>query len=207
MNEAEYKDLFKDKKAKKALERAWLNRDFEIELYWKRASYFWTFIAAALVGYITLITSSGFNDNLKSSFPQIEYIVICLGLVFSIAWVLVNVGSKRWQINWENHIDVLEDEITGPIYKVVNKARSYSVTKINLLISSFVSAIWFILGIRYSVNNLTLKCENCQLDWIWIFITIMTLSLIGILIFGYGKTKSTTKTIEFIKRDFTVKNE
>lgn len=206
MNETEYKELF-NRKTEKALERAWLNRDFEIELYWKRASYFWTFIAAAFVGYITLITSSGFNENLKKSFPQIEYIVICLGLIFSVAWVLVNVGSKRWQKNWENHIDVLEDEITGPIYKVINKTHSYSVTKINFLISLFVSTIWLILGIRYSINNLSLKCLNCQLDWLWIFITILTVMVIGVLIFGYGKTKSTSKTIEFIKRNYLIKDE
>ena len=26
-------------------------RKFEIELYWKRATYYWTFIAAAFAGY------------------------------------------------------------------------------------------------------------------------------------------------------------
>ncbi len=34
-----------------ALERAWKNRDFEIDKYWSRATYFWTFIASAFVGY------------------------------------------------------------------------------------------------------------------------------------------------------------
>lgn len=204
MRKSEYKKLFKGKKAKRALDRAWLNRDFEIELYWKRASYFWTFIAAALVGYITLITSSRFNDNLKILFPQIEYIIISLGLIFSIAWVLVNIGSKRWQKNWENHIDVLENKVTGPIYKVVSKDFSYSVTKINLLISVFVSLIWFILAIRYTIINISLKCCYCKIDWLWIFITLTMLVVIWILIFGYGRTKKAKKQIVFVEREFEI---
>ncbi|PNK72626.1 hypothetical protein CEQ35_000035 [Yersinia enterocolitica] len=41
------------------------------------------------------------------------------GFVFSYGWFLVNKGSKFWQENWEFHIDRLEDEITGPLYKTV----------------------------------------------------------------------------------------
>src|SRR5690554_7502176 len=46
-------------------------------------------------------------------------ILSCLGVVFSFAWFCVNRGSKYWQENWEKHVDVLEDEVTGPLYKVV----------------------------------------------------------------------------------------
>ncbi|MGH8568044.1 MAG: hypothetical protein ACREXU_08475, partial [Gammaproteobacteria bacterium] len=31
----------------------------------------------------------------------------------------VNRGSKFWQENWENHVDLLEDQIMGPLYKTV----------------------------------------------------------------------------------------
>jgi len=204
MKEKKYKQLFENKE-NKALKRAWINRDFEIEMYWKRASYFWTFIAATFVGYITLITSNGYNENLKSMFPQIEYLIICLGLVFSIAWVLVNIGSKRWQKNWENHIDILEDNITGPIYKVVSKDVSYSVSKINLLISGFVSIIWLILAIRYSLINLRITCKsNYRIDWIWIILTILTIIIILVLIGGYGRTSNIKKKINFLKREIEI---
>lgn len=51
-----YRKLFK-KKVEGALERAWLNRDFEISHYWKRAAYFWTFIAVDFAGYFALLNS------------------------------------------------------------------------------------------------------------------------------------------------------
>ena len=102
------------KKRIAALERAWQNRDFEIDKYWSRAAYFWAFIASAFAGYISTANS----DNLKK-FPELPFIIICLGLVFSVAWLLVNIGSKKWQENWEKHIDMLEDEVTGPLYKTV----------------------------------------------------------------------------------------
>ena len=86
-------------------------RKFEIELYWKRAAYFWTFIAAALAGYFVL-QQRGTGDSFDSA-----YIVTCLGFTFSLAWYLVNRGSKSWQRNWEAQVDLLEDEITGPLYK------------------------------------------------------------------------------------------
>ena len=39
---------------KKALQVAIENRRFEIELYWKRATYYWALIAAVFIGYFTL---------------------------------------------------------------------------------------------------------------------------------------------------------
>src|SRR5690554_293970 len=86
-------------------------------------------------------------------------ILSCLGVVFSFAWFCVNRGSKYWQENWEKHVDVLEDEVTGPLYKVVlsrnphaSKADKFrnlltgpsplSVSKINQLISLYVTVLW-----------------------------------------------------------------
>jgi hypothetical protein len=37
--------------------------------------------------------------------------------VFSVAWHCVNKGSKYWQENWENHVELLEDQVFGPLYK------------------------------------------------------------------------------------------
>jgi hypothetical protein len=46
-------------------------------------------------------------------------VVTGLGLVLSAAWYLANRGSKQWQENWENHVDLLEYEVKGPLYKTV----------------------------------------------------------------------------------------
>ncbi len=128
-------------------------RKFEIELYWKRAAYFWAFIAATFAGFLAIQASSADRKE------DLSVILSCLGVVFSFAWFCVNRGSKYWQENWEKHVDALEDNVTGPLYKVVlsrNQTGStkdkavhiltgpspLSVSKINQLISLYVSILW-----------------------------------------------------------------
>lgn len=68
-------------KRREALKEARDNRKFEIELYWKRATYFWTFIAAAFTGFFLLQADNNFD---------LTYALACLGFIFSLAWHLVN---------------------------------------------------------------------------------------------------------------------
>lgn len=78
MNKQEYVEAFKGKvplsaklRTEKALELALDIRKFEIELYWKRATYFWTFIAAAFGGYAVIYTrGQGKNAWILSSRPR-----------------------------------------------------------------------------------------------------------------------------------------
>jgi hypothetical protein len=162
LTQARYDSLFDEsaEKRKAALASALDNRKFEIDLYWRRATYFWTLIGASLVAY-------GAAQALKAPAVgrDLSVFVSCLGFVFSFAWYCANRGSKQWQENWENHVDLLEDEITGPLYKVVlrrTQARGildhlspvltgpgpYSVSKINQLVSVYVSLLWIGLAIR-----------------------------------------------------------
>jgi len=152
----------KDKKSEdaetkktEALKYALEIRSFEIELYWKRATYFWAFIGATLAGYGAVQASS------IPSKADLSVALSCLGLVFSFGWFLVNKGSKQWQENWENHVDLLEDDIIGPLYKIVltrpepSKKKwlkrfvvgpgPFSVSKINQIISLFVIVLWLFL--------------------------------------------------------------
>ncbi|BBA33262.1 putative membrane protein [Methylocaldum marinum] len=96
----------------KALELALDIRKFEVDLYWKRATYFWTFIAATLAGFVAIQASSSSNK------ADLSVLLCNLGIVFSFGWLCVNRGSKYWQENWENHVDMLEDPVNGPLYKV-----------------------------------------------------------------------------------------
>ena len=74
----------------------------------------------------------------------------------------MNRGSKHWQENWENHVDMLEDEMVGPLYKtvltrpdaasvgeyvtgVITGPSPLSVSKINQIISLYVTALWVFL--------------------------------------------------------------
>lgn len=155
MNEiqrAQYLAKFPDKTRQAALDEARENRKFEIELYWKRATYFWAFIAAAFAGYFVWIAK-------QPNEVTISYIIGCLGFIFSVAWYFVNRGSKYWQENWETHVDLLEDDLSGPIYKTVVQKRLYSlchfqdaypfsVSKINQLLSLFLAFVWLVLVLR-----------------------------------------------------------
>jgi len=150
-----YKELFKGKE-KEALKHALDIRKFEIELYWKRATYFWTFIGATMAGFLAIQASSAANKQ------DLAVILACLGVVFSFGWLLVNRGSKFWQENWEKHVDVLEDDITGPLYKtimsrneieknsdkiihLVTGPSAISVSKVNQIISLYVFILWLCL--------------------------------------------------------------
>lgn len=150
-------DLIKEN----ALDKAWKTRTFEIELYWKRALYFWGFIALAFGALIAvlnfredLITISWLNRNV------VAFLLCITGTVFSYSWYLVNRASKRWQANWETWIDYLEEPIYGKLYQTPinfeemdknenkkiyitwNNCGMYSVSKINILISLFITLIW-----------------------------------------------------------------
>jgi hypothetical protein len=80
-----------------------------------------------------------------------------LGLVFSVAWLLVIKGSKRSQENWEAHIDELEDTISGPLYKTVyteKKKPYYSVSNISEFMAWAVIGTWGILLLHYFITIL-----------------------------------------------------
>lgn len=183
----EYADAFKDKEAE-ALRQALDIRKFEIELYWKRATYFWTFIGATMAGFLAVQASSAQNKQ------DLAVILSCLGMVFSFAWVCVNRGSKFWQENWEKHVDVLEDKVTGPLYKIVmsrNTTRklsekavhlvtgpsSISVSKVNQIISLYVFILWVCLLV-YSLPAFDLEKP---IDWF--YVVLLSLSIASCVLF------------------------
>src|ERR1043166_9125702 len=165
--ESEYRDQFppSNQQTEKftALDLALDIRKFEIELYWKRAGYFWTLIAASFAGYFALQSSS--NAGAKPLIP----LVACIGFLVSLAWYLVNRGSKFWQENWERHVDLLESKVVGPLYKTTISRQEfpllkfwggypYSVSKVNQLISLFVTFVW--LGMVIGALP-SLPARNC----------------------------------------------
>ncbi|GBU23925.1 hypothetical protein R83H12_00544 [Fibrobacteria bacterium R8-3-H12] len=129
---------------KKAYEIANDNRKFEIENYWKRANYYWLLQVSVYTGYFYSITAKE-NDYLCQN-PEIIVGLTCLGFLTALAWLLSNKGSKQWQENWENHVDELENGITGPLYKTVSNNWTWSVSKINELVSFFSIIVWVLLG-------------------------------------------------------------
>ena len=128
----------------KKYEVALATRNFEIELFWKRFLFFWGFIASSFVGYATIVTDK----------PSLAVVIACFGFVCSVAWSLVNRGSKYWQENWETIVANIEDDVTGSLFKErqeqKNKAvwlssRKFSVSKVTIALSDFTVVIWFAL--------------------------------------------------------------
>jgi hypothetical protein len=159
IDEEEYKNSFMKSSAfpdraerihKKAYEIANENRKFEISNYWKRANYYWLFQASVYAGYFYSITAK--NNNYLCKNPEIIVGITCLGFLTALAWYLSNKGSKQWQENWENHVFMLEDSITGPLYKTVGKENTWSVSRINKLVSGFSVAVWVLLGLNAMLN-------------------------------------------------------
>lgn len=174
-------------------------RKFEIDLYWKRAAYFWAFIAATLAGFIAIQASFYIAPATRQNLS----VLLCnLGILFSFAWLCVNRGSKYWQENWEHHVDLLENPIQGPLYKVVLSRSSpntswqwfkhlltgpsaISVSKVNQLISFFVTAIWVVL-LKYSLPPFVMSAKVN-----WYYFTLTSLTFLACLAFiSLGRTSS-----------------
>jgi hypothetical protein len=177
---------------KEAYNRAWKNRNFEIDKFWLRSAYFWGFISVIFIGYATILAV----DNCKITEMFLDFYLILIGLLFSLAWFLVIKGSKIWQENWEAHIDYLEDFVSGPIYKTVFcpvKHRFYSVSKINEVVALIVIIVWIGLVFQYmNTNNYTFSLLTKEKVDLNITIPIGLVVIFSIvLIFGYpvGKYK------------------
>lgn len=148
----DYTALFKPSKTEDVLKHILDIRKFEIELYWKRTAFFWTIIAAVIAGYFLVYARmpQGSERTVK-----VLYSLACLGLIFSVGWYFVNRGSKFWQVNWEKHLDCLEDEVIGPLYKTTIDPAYYhgkffsllapypfSVSKINQVLNIVLIGFW-----------------------------------------------------------------
>ncbi|KAA8485394.1 hypothetical protein BDE36_2056 [Arcticibacter tournemirensis] len=206
LTDNEYREIFIKGRTKEQIQmsyqKAWEAKNFEIDLYWRRATYFWAFQIASFAGYFTVLNSKQFEENNPKD-HVILYFVVCIGFITALAWALINQGSKTWQRHWEIHVDMLEDEITGPLYKIVTTAKTYSVSKINDLVSRFFTCVWILLAIHYFGNYITFNpYSNGGLNWIVILISIIVLFFVGSMQWGYGRGRFGERVVRFYSRKF-----
>lgn len=200
VSEDEYLRRFRDdrERAKEAFAKVWEIRNFEIELYWKRATYFWAFVASTFVGYFALVGADKYS--LPDRYQHAEvYFVICLGFIVSLAWLLTNRGSKQWQRNWETHIDLLEDQFTGPLYKTIVPDFTFSVSKINELVSLAICFVWILLGVKYLLDADLLHLPG-KPNWFVVISTTATVLLSVAMTFGYGRGRVGNVTVQMYER-------
>ncbi|MEP4892462.1 MAG: hypothetical protein ABJV04_20790 [Aliiglaciecola sp.] len=170
-------------------------------MYWKRATYFWAFIASTFVGYFALISSTNYATD--DQFHHVEvYFLICIGFVLSLAWHFTNIGSKSWQRHWEVHVDLLEDAFTGPLYKIVHPQETYSVSKINEIVSFVFVIIWLLLGAKYlfDQNLINFSAENYSINWFVVISTCVSIFVVISMIFGHGRGRFGARPVTMYKR-------
>ena len=176
-------EIYKQKDIReKALITALDTRKFEIELYWKRATYFWAFIAAMFISYFAVFNSDKINE-----IKGVTILISSLGYFFSLGWYFVNRGSKYWQENWEAHVDLLGSSIQGNLFTTIkisnqdffkfNKAYPFSVSKVNQFLSMLMVLTWFglfVFSILFSFDKLCIINDY----FVWIFIILLVLLIL-----------------------------
>jgi hypothetical protein len=199
-----YRAAFPDSENRKcAYKLAMQIRQFEIELYWKRATYFWTLIAATFAGYFALSAKD------TRVHPGLLFLVSSIGLVLSTSWYLVNRGSKYWQQNWESHVDSLEDEFAGPLYKttIANEkfcwwkpwdGYPFSVSKVNQLASLYITLVWLALAVSSFPSVRLPLCVVAAKSYALAALTFLFLCL---LLFMRGGSQGKDREVDFYKSD------
>jgi hypothetical protein len=192
----------------KLLERAYDIRKFEIDLYWKRATYFWGFLIASFTAYFLVSDPTKFASK-----PNYELLVLCIGFLFSLSWYLVNRGSLYWQANWERMIEAIEESLEIEFYKsnltVPEKVYElpfswypYSVGRINIIVSSFICVLWFCLIIFYFSHQANKISFDKPVDFEKLTLVVITVAFSLLLIFRTKFSTTKRKRFQFHKRDF-----
>lgn len=162
---SEHEQQSKEQEAKEiAMERFKLAvdlRKFEIELFWKRSVFFWGFIAAAFVGY-GVLRDRGFG------FATLA--ITCFGVLCSVSWILINLGSKFWQENWEQAAKMYAKDVAFKEFwlaepvedKGLLSAARYSVSRLVISLSCFTTGLWVLIlaaEVRRSLQTLEPRLE------------------------------------------------
>lgn len=206
ISDKDYEKLFITDRTKEEIkfsyQQAWAAKNFEIELYWKRAQYFWAFQIAAFAGYFAVLNSTTYSTE-PSKNPEILFFVVCIGFITAIAWNFINQGSKTWQRHWEIHVDMLEEHLTGPLYKIVTTQKTFSVSKINDVVSRFFVLIWILMGIKYFNKHLTLLYkESSGFNWLIFFAIMITIYFLLAMYLGHGRGRFGERKVKFYERKF-----
>jgi hypothetical protein len=173
-----------------AIEVALAARQFELEHFWRRALFFWGFIASAFIGLV----------NTYPTQPRLSIVVSCFGLMCSLSWTLVNRGSKYWYESWETKVKDNSDEDIKILFTKVEiprkrglwSAKRYSVSRLSIALSDFTFILWIgILGYQL------FPIKNDELEW-WalndlssiIVLCVTLVFMVLVLCCCWGKTPS-----------------
>jgi hypothetical protein len=119
---------------------------FEIENFWKRSVFFWGFIAVAFVAYAAAYD--------KDKTGRVLLLISAFGLLSSVAWTLLNRGSKYWYEAWEQKVSSAEMCLKAPLFSNIEPliqrgwlgSANFSVSKLTIALSDLSVIAWVALG-------------------------------------------------------------
>jgi hypothetical protein len=170
----------------KRFEVAVATRQFEIDLFWKRALFFWGFIAAGFAGI----------GALRNEAPFFSLVIAEFEVVCCLAWALANRGSKYWQGQWEAKVEGCEVSVVGRLFK--NRAPEkkieswwkkafrgdkYSVSKLTIAVSDF-AFVTSVMVLAQQIWSSCLDSRFVQYQLFWFLSTVGLLLFIGFLPFA-----------------------
>ncbi len=200
-NPTDYLASFEGKE-KEALTEALEARKLEIDLYWRRVTYFWTLSTVAFTGF--------FASQTSEKVPKSSLVTICcIGFLFALAWFLASRGARYWQQNWETQVDMLEDKVIGPMFKTNVDATAskwklldgypFSVAKINQLLSLFLTIVWVILLFQ--------SCREAGIGFTGVLtetggVLMVTLIFAIAMLVGGPSSRNQDRTIKMTRRTY-----
>lgn len=181
-------------------------RKFEIELFWKRATFFVLIIGALFIGYAKFYE----NDQTLCS------LIALFGLISSIVWTFSIMGSKFWQENWEAIIKSLANNGSKKAllfqqkfgYVKSNYAQQFSVSKSVFILSILIIIGWWFLLFFSISDEVMLKILGILFIFFLFFFCIKSFLISGkrkeIILFNKinQKTINKNKLDEFNKKMF-----
>ena len=192
-----------ERKRFQALKEAQDVRQFEIDLYWRRTGFFWAFITIIYTAFFHVLCKYIECPCEYDLFVPVISTLSGLGFFFSVAWYMVNKGSKFWQKNWETHVSLLEKSEIGPLYDVFlnpkgtirdrlcpTKAFDFSVTKVNMWASFTICICSFCGWVGIDLWLIFDRKQSLAITLITTLVpsAIMLLSLILMVVFSDGNT-------------------
>lgn len=147
LNEKYFKEIFQDENIRReAFKQALDMRENEIKMYWRKAAFFLGSIITIFVSYI-YVQGYDYSSHIRNALP---FLLNMAGLIFTIGWNLTIRESILSQNILEKYIYYLEDEVMGPLNKLMNKYKpmGHSFLKIHKVITYFIIGVWLLNGVR-----------------------------------------------------------
>lgn len=131
---------------REAYDKSHASKNFEIELYWKRATYTWTLIAA-LITFCGLLINPYFTKDKDDGLIFVAFVTSVIGILVTIVCNLIIESGERWKKNWEVHTALLEPLFSGSLYAthVVSSENRLSIAKLNNALYLMFLFIWILI--------------------------------------------------------------